>query len=248
MTAVSTKRVYGTQGFVRIKDVNEIWTPTSTQKYHLGTPGMYAGKSYRYCYATEALYVCAIATWEEDADALAATAIPTAAIGVDTLAVTLAAQTKNEHSNRILAITAGTGLGYSYRIQKNAATSGTTCSLTLSDPIKIATSATDSAGAIYNDAYVVQESNAANPVAEVPICVAPVAVTTEYYFWGQTRGQAQILADTAGITAGQGVFPGEANGGRGQVIAQDQQHTCPVGYALTTATAGVKAVVFLTLD
>jgi len=248
MTAVSTKRVYGTQGLVRILDVTDVWTPTAAQKFHLGAIGIYGAKTFRYCYANEALAVANICTWLEDADALAATKIPTAAAGTLEVSVTLAAQVANEHKNRILAVTAGTGLGYSYRIEKNDATSGTTCKLYLNDPIALATSVADSAGTIYNDAYVVQQSNAANPTVEVPVCVTICPVTSTYYFWGQTRGQALILADTAGIAAGQSVMPGEATGGRGQLIGAAEVHTPVVGQALTTAAAGYYAVAFLTMD
>jgi hypothetical protein len=247
MADVSKKRVHGTQGTVRIMDVNDIWTPSSTQQFALGSKLEVGGRVYRYCYATEALSVCNICSCEEDADALSAATIPATTAGDVQLDITLASQTRGEHTNRILAVYDVTGQGYSYRIRTNDATSGTTCTLYLNEPIQVAT-ATDSVGVIHNDAYVVQICNTGNPVAEVPICVAPDAVTTEYYFWGQTRGYAQVLADTSGITAGQAVHPSEATSGAGQVLAGTQEHTRPVGFALTTATSTNYAVVFLTMD
>ena len=244
MSAVSKLRVFGMQSTVRIHDPVGIFTIHEKQKHFLGDEMHIGGFRYRYCYATEAITVGQICSHVMDADTIAAEKFPAAPVGAYSLSVTLAAQVAHEHANRILCITAGTGAGYYYPIKDNDATvAAGTCKLYLWRPIAVALSATDTVGVIVNDRWVTHVCDAADPVAQVPVCVAPFPVTSTYYYWGLVEGLSPILADTAGIVAGQGVMPGEANQGRGQVIAEGQEHTRPIGTALTTAAADAKALV-----
>lgn len=176
----------------------------SSSKCHpLGTVLRVGPDVYRYCKASEALAAGNLATAVADSDAedTVTVAHPISTTGVTVTAASAIAA--NQYEDGKLIVDEGTGAGNTYNVKDHLAISNAeTGTINIYDGLKVAWSTSDTDIVLVQSPYVVQESNADQK--ETPICVPRIAVTSGYYFWGQTRGLCGVLQDEAeGNAAGQ---------------------------------------------
>jgi len=182
---------------------HSIYEASSTKRHKLGDRLYVGPDEYRYCYASEGLSAGKQCTTKFDSDA-EDTVTVAHAIGVYDVTVTAAsAITANQYADGILVVDEGTGAGNTYNVKEHAAIgSSKTGTVTLYSPLVVAWSASDTDIELVTSRYIVQESNTGQ--VETPVCVPRIAVTSGYYFWGQTRGICGVLQDAAqGNAAGQ---------------------------------------------
>ncbi len=151
--------------------------------------------------------------------------------------------TVNEFAEGEFAVTEGTGEGYLYNITSNAATGGTSNSLTLTlssdTPIRVGTVGGTSAGQLYDSKYVVQNMTASSTAPETAVCVPLVDVTSGNYFWGQVKGDCVMLAATRVITKGMPVTL--AVNSTGRVMAPSTAHVMVVQASIGTGLIAARA-------
>jgi hypothetical protein len=202
--------VYGKPGFEKVQ--------TSGQKHKIGTRMSFDdGRAFRYVevggsdIAAGAVVQAAAGIANHDMDL----AITTAASGASSVTVTLGgtAATANQYKDGWLHINDGTtGEGHVYKIKSNAAgDSGGTCVLTLEEDdtlVTVLTNGTHLAGLAVNTYSNVIISP--TTVTNMAVGVAPRLLTTDYYGWIQTWGEAAVLANAAGVI-GQHVRVGGAS-------------------------------------
>ena len=142
-------------------------------------------------------------------------AITTASSGATAVTVTLGATaaTKNQYKDGFIYINdGGTGEGHVYKIKSNPAADGSaTLALTLDEEDGIVTALTNGthlAGLAVNTYSNVVISP--TTVTNMAIGVAPRLLTTEYFGWVQTWGEAAVLANAAGVV-GQHIRVGGAS-------------------------------------
>ena len=123
--------------------------------------------------------------------------VATTAAGSKTVTVTLGATlaTVNQYAGGYITISAGTGVGYSYKIASHpAAAQSATLALTLEDPILVATAVADSKACL-------NPSNFLNVIASVdtakPVGVATFVIPASSYGFLQTKGQCAGLNKSA---------------------------------------------------
>ena len=143
----------------------------------------------------------------------------------------------------------GTGEGQCLQIAGNTAisASGTSIQIALDDPIQVALDTTSEFTLVQSPWYAVYESSTGESMVAG---VAPIAVTTLYYYWAQTGGVANVLqaaTDAVGCnmtvsTATAGAVVSVANG----AIDADLP-LVGVQYG-TAGVAGEYTPVFLTID
>ena len=202
--------IYGKYGWEKVQ--------TSEQKHKLGTRMVFDdGRAFRYAeaggsdIAAGAVVQAAAGVAHHDMDL----AITTAASGATAVTVTLegTASTKNQYKDGFLYINDGaTGEGHVYKIKSNAAgDSSGTCVITLDEEDGIVTALTN--GTHLAGLAVNTYSNVIiypTTVTNMAIGVAPRLLTTEYFGWLQTWGEAAVLANAAGVV-GQHVRVGGAS-------------------------------------
>lgn len=187
-----------------------IFTPTSDQKYPLGLEldmNDATGRMFRYLKngSTALGKSKVVQTPAHDAESIAST-IQTGnaaygatadAVTFDVVVATGSGITANSLRDGWLIISdGGTAMGDMYLIKENKwATSDTRLTVTISDEggLRNAIAATDDVSLVptkYKDVIVTTEVPAGGPVG-VPL----VAVTANYYFWGQFRGYCPVFTD-----------------------------------------------------
>lgn len=172
-------------------------TEESDVKCHpLGTRLVVGPNIYRYCKSSEALSAGKLCTAVADSDA-EDTVTVAHPIGTTALTVTAATDiTADQYEDGVLIVDEGTGAGNTYDILSNAAiTSAATGTVNIYGGLKVAWATADTDIVLCTSPYVVQESN--SDQVETPICVPRIAVSSGYYFWGQTRGLCGVLQDEA---------------------------------------------------
>lgn len=184
-----------------------IWEDSSTAKHKLGTRMQLAdGRVFYYTLNGAAAGVAG--TLHE---CLAAAAnhtnknVSAAAIGAKSIDVTVGATavTANQYAEGFLGVQDGTGEGHYYKIKSNTACSASgTTTVTLYDPIRVATvaSGTSEASLIYNPYY---KTVKAATVTNMVVGLCNFVVTASYYFWLQTWGPAIVLGSAAIATVGE---------------------------------------------
>ena len=129
------------------------------------------------------------------------------AIGEKTVNVTPGATTgaANYYKDGYLQVNKGTGAGHSYAIESHPAIAASTAfNVKLKDPIKVALVAAGTSevslipSPFMATATTTDEEN-------LPVGIAPVAVTTGYYYWSQTGGLACAQID-AGAACSIGAY------------------------------------------
>ena len=159
------------------------------------------------------------------------------------------AYAENYFRDGFLQINDATGEGHQYRIESSTAvgSAGTSITLTLKDPIRVALVASTSEFTIAHSPY----NAVVTTTAEENLCVgvAPIGVTAAYYFWAQTGGPA--LAVVAGTPAVGTVLTLSGTAGALGAIATplDVDVAYQVGIAWgTVGVGGESKPVMLTLD
>jgi hypothetical protein len=204
-----------------------IYDESSTQEYPIGTKREFEdGRVFRYASfaaATGAGLVVSqdiseTAIVESDGKLTAASAGATEVTYTD--AGTVGSATANQYAGGYLHTTDDAGEGYNYRIKSNTAASSNAITFTLYDSLQVAvTTATDVAvtGNLYN------QVRAALGTADYIVCgVTPIAFTSGYYGWIQTRGVAVILTDGSDIGIGVPTMLSDATAGAVEVA--DNSH------------------------
>jgi hypothetical protein len=125
------------------------------------------------------------------------------------------------------------GEGYMYKIKSNTAgTSAVNSTFTLYDPLKVAVDTTTTDVMLIGPKYKCVVAGSA-ALQAVGVAVVPCTGTSEYYFWAQTKGPAQVLTGSATIglqqVLGSGVVKDAAAADVGLIV---------VGVALGTSANG----------
>ena len=201
----------------------DIYNPTSTQKYRLGTryhkPD---GRTFHYAKAGTTALICGdliqtavdCFTTNEQQDVNIATA---SAVGDDWIYATVGtdAVTEDQLQDGWIVVSDGTaaqGGGQLYQIKSHPASAAGSIKFNLYDKLNVLVSATGtSAGLIQNPYKGVVQQPITTPTG-FTVGVAPVAVTASYYFWLQTWGMCSCL-NTGGLVVGVQVVTGTAVAG-----------------------------------
>jgi len=134
------------------------------------------------------------------------TVVTAAAAGDKTVYITAAGITANLWEDGTLIVTAGTGIGESYKIKGNKATVSGVVEVLLYDAIATAWSTTDTDISVWPNPYnavVVNPTDAQQmPVGCPQRIVTASTSSTSYYFWAQVKGWGSLIIDTAGNTPG----------------------------------------------
>lgn len=181
------------------------------------------------------------------------------AIGATTVhvACTAAVATVDQYADGFLNVQKSAGLGHTYRIASNlsAASTGADLAITLesSDPLKVAWAAGSTAVSLrkspFKDATIWSNSAAVAP----PMGIAPVAVSTSFYFWAQRGGPASVRVAGTAITDGtpvvcSSVTSGSAMPATSAYTVANLWGSFPIGIALETTAGSECALVDLTLE
>ena len=219
-----------------------IYTESSTPKFAIGEKLELAdGRVFRYASFAAATGagilvsqdISATAVVETDGAVLGAAGDYSPVAGSSQFQITLASATLNQYQGGYFHSTDDAGEGHNYRIKSNSATGATTSGkvdIVLYDPI-VVTMTTDTDFAITGNLYN-QVRPAIGTTDYIVSGVTPIAFTSAYYGWVQTRGVAVILTDDSAIGIGVPVMCGDAQAGAVEVA--DNSHPL-VGFCLHEA-------------
>ena len=239
-----------------------LYTESSTPKYNLGRRlELFDGRVFRYCNFDAAVTVGKMVGADQStgaADEISDGTIATATAGSTVVTLTASGSAgppadfqgveANDYAGSYLHITDGDGEGFTYRIKSNGAASSDAVAFTLYDPIvtALATGATDWAisASRYNNCHIT-DATQGTLVDLFPTGVTMVGVTSGYFAWVQTRGQATCLADGT-ITEGNQLTL--SDGTNGAVQLKDAETEVAIGHALTTVATTEYAPVMLNLE
>lgn len=223
-------------GAMNIGADNDIYTVDTNPKLAIGTKMERAdGNVYRYAHIGSACAAgavvgpdlsaasraysanCLIApssTFQQDTEI---TGVYPGAIGSRFIASVVGTQVVNAFAGGYIAISSGTGLGYSYRIKGNKVTVGTATVIELYDPIEVAIDATADvsiAPCKYNNCL---ESIAGSTRNSMPVGVLVVAVaSTSSYAWICTKGMIAVKQSGSPTTGKPAAL---SNDDQGQICA-----------------------------
>jgi hypothetical protein len=231
-----------------------IYEESLTMKHRLGERLALGERTFYYAHAGEAL--------------IAGQAIESAAVGgadttlQNTCAVTVAAnigdfkvyanalttaQVADLYAEGWMAIWDATtaGISYLYRIKSNSAiaTTGVTSYYTLYDPLHIALTTSDQVNVVTNLFKDVVQSHTAH--VGMVLGVAPIAITSGYYFWLQTYGPAAVHTVAALDLADSVTASDDTAGTWGKSASNTLVN--PMGYCIHFGTAGEAGIAFLTI-
>ena len=239
-----------------------IYTESSTAKYQLGHKlELFDGRIFRYCNFDAAVAVGKMVCADQStgaADEISDGVIATAAVGSTVVSLTAAGGAgppadfqgveANDYAGSYLHITDGAGEGFVYRIKSNGAAASDVVAFTLYDPIvtALATGATDWAisASRYNNCHIT-DATQGTLVDLFPTGVTMIGVTSGYFAWVQTRGQATCLADGAIAEGNQLTL---SDGTNGAVQLKDAETEVAIGHSLTTVATTEYAPVMLSLE
>jgi hypothetical protein len=223
-----------------------LFSESATPNHSIGTRMQLAdGRVFYYMSAGGALAVaklCASKAPQTNHIELTGTGA-TAAAGDFSIAVTVGATavTANEYAEGFLYTNLSDGLGYHYKIKAHtSASSAGVVTVTLYDPIQVATTTSTELSFRYNPFYgVTVQATITDPMCGIP----PRAFTSAYYGWIQTWGQAVVLSgDTA--TAGHCLRPHTTDGSVAAYTPSTTLKEQIVGFACEAGvTSDYKAVV-----
>ena len=239
-----------------------IYEESSTAKYPLGQKlELIDGRVFRYCNFDAAVTVGKLVGADQStgaADEISDGTIATGTAGSSVVTLTASGSAgppadfegveANDYAGSYLHITDGAGEGFTYRIKSNGAASSDAVEFTLYDPIVTALSsgATDWAisASRYNNCHVT-DATQGTIVDPFPTGVTMRGITSGYFAWVQTQGQAMCLADGT-ITEGNRLTV--SDGTNGSVQLKDAETEVEIGHALTTVATGEYAPVMLKLE
>ena len=233
-----------------------VFSQSATQKEQLGTIRILRdGRKFRYARAgavalSPGKLAVAAAVFSANVMNEACTAVH--AIGdvifSETLTEGAITATENFFAGGYLHINDGTGEGQSYLIKSSTAVAASTAiTLTLADPIRVATAATIASEFTIMQSpwqYVVESATIATPIG-----ITPIAVTLGCYYWAQTSGPAvALIADAGGNAVGRPYFQSTVTAG---AIDGSNGASYYVQVGISVGTAGVTAEykpIMLTID
>ena len=204
------------------------------------------GRSFRYCQAgASALVPGKLQQASAEVANHQNVTVATTAIAATSITVTLGntAATANQYAGGWILISAGTGLGYQYKISSHPAAAGNaTLVLTLEDPILVATLVSDSKADLIANPFKGVILNPAS-ASSAPVGSGIFAITALYFGWIQVGGVANILND-GGSTVGTNVSASNATAGAVEAAVTAQ---AAVGIALTGITTAEYGAILLNL-
>lgn len=199
--------------------INPFVSDGATQKYPLGTELFYGQRKFRYALnGTTALLTGKLVQETVPLAGHIDEVLSTAAIAANTINFTPAVlttddMTVDDFADGFLLINDDTGEGYLYEIKGHPAITGATAgTLTLKDPIVIATATAATTGTIIRNRY---RKLIITPSTGPTACVAgwpQSAVPANEYFWLQTRGPLAALVNGT-VIVGCHVMPSDAIAG-----------------------------------
>lgn len=229
-----------------------LYAQSSTPKEMIGTVRFdQLGRKWVYCKAGEALSKGKLAVAKK-VDATWVNEVLAAAISVGTYTFTLtitaagAAIDENQFEGGAFQVNDATGEGEQYIIASNSAVdaSGTSITITLTEPIRTALTTSSEITLCHSVGYEVTHETPGTTTHWLPVCIPPINVTTQYYFWGQQTGVAPVL--TEGTPAiGKAVVGCDAV--EGAVKAMATVGYPVVGYVYETGVDTEYKPVFLTM-
>jgi len=228
-----------------------IYDESSTQEYPLGQLREFEdGRKFRYAKASAA--ITASKTVSTDSVQLVAAsdllnAVWTAAAaGSTSLTVTdadLGSATANLYAGAYLGNLTNKE---QYRIKSNTAASSNAVTLELYDGIVTAFAASDDSIITPNPYGSVITATVTDGAYDRVVGIAPIAVTSGYYFWLQVAGVALAIAE-GGITMGTGVSIGNDVAGSVQIFDQGIDEV-PLGVALGIAADTASVPIMLNIS
>lgn len=231
-----------------------LFDESADQKHALGTVRWTDdGRKFVYCQATAAAIaagLCVSKAVAVQACTIAAADAAINLIGARTVTLTLTgAPTANLYRDGTLILTAGTGLGESYKIKGNTAddvpASGR-CTFYLYDKLAtthVAASTTVDVIANPYDGVLINPAvaNAAATTQEKVLGITTRSITASYYFWAQVRGLASMMLDVdaaSGAEANEMAIIQGTTEGRGLTLADTHTPGMQIlGYLMVTADA-----------
>ena len=231
-----------------------IYEQSATAKETLGTIRITQdGRKFRYAKAGASDLVAGKIGLGASLDAAHVNEAITAAvaIGTYTLDLTVTAGTAiaaNGLRGGYFQVEDGTGEGQNLQIAGNSAisASGTSIQVSLEDPIRVALDTTSEFSLVRSPWYAVYESATGE---QMPAGVAPIAVTTLYYYWAQTGGVANCLQEGTPAVGTNLVISTSTAGSVAAATSGIDIDLPIVGYTYGTAgVAGEYTPVFLTID
>ena len=240
-------------------ELTQAWYEQSAaQLYPLGTRLLHNdGRVFRYASASGALVAGNLlqsaanggtTTLQKDLVVATSSAVGAytgyATISVDTIAANLFTD-----GYYIVSVgTAAQGRGQIYQIKSHPVSAAASIAFTFYEPVRVAITAGAAQVALTTNLYkAVIQAPITTPTGVI-VGVAPIAVTTAYYFWTQTWGIANVLVQTA-TTAGTAVMRDVAAAGSVGVQAAGATSlaTEVVGYAPSVTDTTDNGFVFLTI-
>jgi hypothetical protein len=182
----------------------DIWSYTSDKRFDLGGKGETPdGRTFRYVRAGGTAIVPGklYQSAAEDATNWENIAVGINAIGATSITTTgTITAAKDLFAGGWLVIADDAGEGYMYKIAGNTAATAAVCTITLEEPLVVATTAATTIDIIPNLCQKVEIWDSSNhDGAIIGVGVAPV--TALYYGWVQCGGPATVL-DNGGLTVG----------------------------------------------
>ena len=223
---------------------------SSTEKEMVGTLRMDLwGNKYRYAKAGATALAAGKLTVaaDMDTDVENEDVASNAAIGDRTVHLTITSTTIAENYFRggVLIVNDATGEGHRYPIiYSSAVSAGTAITVTLDDPLQVALVAGTSECTLLASPWMSVVISATDQ-ADFPTGVPMKAVTANYYFWCQTRGDVAVLADEA---AAKGAMLTIGSSVAGAVEAVDAVAEPNVGIAREALTDEEYGLAYLTID
>jgi len=225
---------------------------SSDQKHPLGTLGiMNDGRAYRYAKAGGSDLspgkLCIKTDLVADHQDIA---VNTFTVGDRNITVSVGATaiTAYDYDEGFVGIISSTGAGITYKIKSCPESSGSEdVVIELTEPIRV-TAASGTKVTLYKNKFrdvIVSDGT----LADIPVGVPNVTITTLYYGWLQTKGPCSVLNDeTTTVVVGQPVTIGDVTSGAVEVInavTEPMVGMCPAGMTPVTTEY---VVIELTLD
>lgn len=150
------------------------------------------------------------------------------AVGSKFIAAVIGTQTADAFAGGYVAISSGTGMGHTYRVKGNRASSGTATVIELYDPIKVAIDATGDIVIGTCKYQGLMEAIAGSTQNGMPVGVTVVAVaSTSSYAWVCSKGLTAVKQSGTPVT-----------GKPAALSLTDRGHICAWGEDVAAATTG----------
>ena len=229
-----------------------LWEESDTQKHALGTiRALSDGRVFTYSQAGGTALVAGTLNQMavQVANHLNLVVAAAAAIGDTAVTLTLGATaaTAGQYAEGYLYHNKTSVLSQMHKISTNAAADASaSCSVSLSDPIRVAFTTSDECTIAKHpqDGVVIYPTTS----TRVATGVTPIAVTAAYYFWNQVKGPAAVLADGT-LVLGNHVRASDGTAGSVENLDRDgtaEDDVC-VGTTINIGTTAETAFIMLAI-